>query len=81
MKRILITNDDGFKSPGIEALVRAFKGLGEVILVAPQDEKSCSSHSITSPSTASERSGSGRSEGVCSGGNSGRHGNSGSPSF
>lgn len=48
MKRILITNDDGFKSPGIEALVRAFKGLGEVILVAPQDEKSCSSHSITS---------------------------------
>jgi len=47
VKRILITNDDGFESPGIEALVRAFKEVGEVILVAPQEEKSCSSHSIT----------------------------------
>lgn len=47
MERILITNDDGFESPGIRALVRAFQKEAEVILVAPKDERSCSSHSIT----------------------------------
>ncbi len=47
MKKILITNDDGFESPGIRALVRAFSQVAEVIVVAPVDEKSCSSHSIT----------------------------------
>lgn len=47
MERILITNDDGFESPGIRALVRAFQKEAEVILVAPKDERSCASHSIT----------------------------------
>ncbi|MCS7242368.1 MAG: 5'/3'-nucleotidase SurE [Candidatus Caldatribacterium sp.] len=47
MTRVLITNDDGFESPGIRALVRAFQKEAEVILVAPKDERSCSSHSIT----------------------------------
>lgn len=47
MKRVLITNDDGFNSPGIRALLRAFAQKVEVILVAPKDERSCSSHSIT----------------------------------
>ncbi len=47
MKKILITNDDGFDSPGIRSLVCAFSQVAEVILVAPIDEKSCSSHSIT----------------------------------
>ncbi|WP_427366247.1 5'/3'-nucleotidase SurE [Candidatus Caldatribacterium saccharofermentans] len=47
MERILITNDDGFESPGIRALVRAFRKEAEIILVAPREERSCSSHSIT----------------------------------
>jgi len=47
MKRVLITNDDGFESPGIRALLGAFAQKTEVILVAPSDERSCSSHSIT----------------------------------
>lgn len=47
MKRILITNDDGFESPGIRALLRAFVQKAEIVLVAPKDERSCSSHSIT----------------------------------
>ncbi len=47
MERILITNDDGFESPGIRALVRAFRKEAEIVLVAPKDERSCSSHSIT----------------------------------
>jgi len=52
MKRnILITNDDGYQSEGILALVRAFKDVADIILVAPLDERSCSSHSITSRQT------------------------------
>ncbi|MEN3186455.1 MAG: 5'/3'-nucleotidase SurE [Atribacterota bacterium] len=47
MKRVLITNDDGFNSSGIRALLRAFARKAEVALVAPKDERSCSSHSIT----------------------------------
>lgn len=47
MERILVTNDDGFESPGIRALVRVFRKEAEVLLVAPKEERSCSSHSIT----------------------------------
>lgn len=47
MNKILITNDDGFESPGIAALCRAFSKVGEVALVAPLSEMSGSSHSIT----------------------------------
>ncbi|MCX7667691.1 MAG: 5'/3'-nucleotidase SurE, partial [Atribacterota bacterium] len=43
MRRVLITNDDGFDSPGIRALLRAFARKVEVVLVAPRDERSCSS--------------------------------------
>ncbi|MCX8277963.1 MAG: 5'/3'-nucleotidase SurE, partial [Dehalococcoidia bacterium] len=32
--KILVTNDDGFDNPGIWALVRAVKDLGEVTVVA-----------------------------------------------
>jgi len=46
-RRILITNDDGYRSRGIEELVKAFARVAEVIVVAPLDERSCSSHSIT----------------------------------
>lgn len=47
MDKVLITNDDGFESPGIRALVRVFRREAKVVLVAPKDERSCSSHSIT----------------------------------
>ena len=52
MKRnILITNDDGYQSDGIMALVRVFKPIANIILVAPLEERSCSSHSITARQT------------------------------
>ncbi len=47
MKNILITNDDGFDSPALEALVDAIKGLGRVIVVAPASEKSACGHGLT----------------------------------
>jgi 5'-nucleotidase len=45
--RILITNDDGIHSEGIEALERAMEGLGRVYVVAPESEMSGASHSLT----------------------------------
>ena len=47
MKKILITNDDGFESEGLKALVEAMEPLGEVIVVAPTTEKSACGHSLT----------------------------------
>jgi len=47
MKRILITNDDGFESPGLHALARALRPLGHVTIVAPTTEKSACGHSLT----------------------------------
>ena len=47
MKRVLITNDDGFESEGLKALVDAISDLAEVIVVAPTIEKSASGHSLT----------------------------------
>lgn len=46
-KKILISNDDGIHSEGIKALARAMKSLGEVYVVAPDRERSASSHSLT----------------------------------
>ena len=46
-KRILLTNDDGFESPGLKALIEAVKDLGEVLIVAPTTEKSACGHSLT----------------------------------
>jgi 5'-nucleotidase len=46
-KKILISNDDGIHSEGIKALARAMKALGEVYVVAPDRERSASSHSLT----------------------------------
>ena len=37
---ILITNDDGITAPGIRNLVEAVKGLGEIIVVAPDKPQS-----------------------------------------
>ncbi len=47
MRRILITNDDGIHSAGIQALAEALAPLGEVILVAPLTEASAIGHALT----------------------------------
>ncbi|MCR4795204.1 MAG: 5'/3'-nucleotidase SurE [Ruminococcus sp.] len=45
--RILITNDDGINADGIIRLAKAAKELGEVWIVAPLDQRSAASHSIS----------------------------------
>lgn len=45
--RVLVTNDDGFGAPGIEALADALAALGDVIVVAPDRERSGVSHALT----------------------------------
>jgi 5'-nucleotidase len=47
MRRILVTNDDGYFSPGVKALADAFAPLGEVTLVAPLIEASAVGHALT----------------------------------
>jgi len=47
MKKILITNDDGFDSPALLALIEVLKPLAEIITVAPTLEKSACGHSLT----------------------------------
>jgi 5'-nucleotidase len=44
---ILVVNDDGAFAPGIKALVEAVKGLGEVVVVAPDKPQSGMGHAIT----------------------------------
>ncbi len=44
---ILITNDDGITAPGIRALVEAVKGLGKIVVVAPDKPQSGMGHAIT----------------------------------
>lgn len=46
-KRILVTNDDGIDARGIKLLEGTFEGLGELFVIAPQEEQSGSSHSLT----------------------------------
>src|SRR5690554_5075945 len=45
--RILVSNDDGYTAPGVEALFEALKGLGELTVVAPETNCSGSSNSLT----------------------------------
>ncbi len=47
MKNILITNDDGYESIALKALVGALQGLGRIIAVAPASEKSACGHGLT----------------------------------
>ena len=44
---ILITNDDGIHSEGIQALEQAMTEIGEVYVIAPESEMSGASHSLT----------------------------------
>lgn len=45
--RILISNDDGIDAKGIYALAKALEKEHEIIIVAPDTQRSASSHSIT----------------------------------
>jgi 5'-nucleotidase len=45
--RILVTNDDGIFSEGIERLAAALTNVGEVYTVAPDQERSAAGHSLT----------------------------------
>jgi 5'-nucleotidase len=47
MKKILISNDDGYESPGLLALIEALEDLGHITVVAPSTEKSACGHSLT----------------------------------
>jgi 5'-nucleotidase len=54
--QILLTNDDGIYAPGLAAMERALRRLGDVCVVAPAVEQSGVGHSITflSPLMAKE---------------------------
>ena len=54
--QILLTNDDGIYAPGLAAMERALRKLGDVAVVAPATEQSGVAHSITylRPLTAKE---------------------------
>lgn len=45
--KILITNDDGIESEGIIALAKEFEVDNEVVIVAPNTQRSAAGHSIT----------------------------------
>jgi 5'-nucleotidase len=45
--RILLTNDDGFYAPGLNALRTELMKLGTVTVVAPATEQSAAGHSVT----------------------------------
>ena len=45
--RILIANDDGYLAPGLAALVRACAGLGQIDVVAPEQNASGTSNALT----------------------------------
>jgi 5'-nucleotidase len=47
MTRILLTNDDGIHSEGLEHLETALREIGDVFVVAPAAEMSGASHSLT----------------------------------
>jgi len=44
---ILVTNDDGVNAEGIKRLRRAMSKIGEVVVVAPETQKSGASHALT----------------------------------
>ena len=44
---ILITNDDGYRSLGLQALIEAARPFGDVLVVAPAEGQSGMSHALT----------------------------------
>lgn len=45
--RILISNDDGYLAPGINAIAEALAAIAEIVVVAPDSNRSGSSNSLT----------------------------------
>jgi 5'-nucleotidase len=45
--RILIANDDGYLAPGLAALVKACQGLGDIEVIAPEQNASGTSNALT----------------------------------
>jgi len=45
--KIVVTNDDGYGEPGLQALLEAAQTLGAVIVVAPREPHSFISHRVT----------------------------------
>lgn len=45
--KILITNDDGINAIGIRELAKSLKKIGDVIVIAPDRERSATGHAIT----------------------------------
>ncbi|MBK5967415.1 MULTISPECIES: 5'/3'-nucleotidase SurE [Thiorhodovibrio] len=45
--KILLSNDDGYRSPGLHALAGALSRYAEVVVVAPDRDRSGASHSLT----------------------------------
>lgn len=46
-RRILLTNDDGVRAPGLRAIYEQLRDLADVTVVAPVDQRSGASHHIT----------------------------------
>lgn len=47
MARILLSNDDGIDAPGLAALAEALAPLGDLLIVAPDRDRSGTGHAIT----------------------------------
>ena len=45
--RILLSNDDGYFAPGLAALAEALSNLAEIVVVAPERDRSGASNSLT----------------------------------
>ena len=45
--KILVSNDDGYLAPGLIALANAMKQLADIVVVAPDSNRSASSNSLT----------------------------------
>lgn len=45
--RILLSNDDGYFAPGLAALAEALSAIGEIVVVAPEQNRSGASNSLT----------------------------------
>lgn len=45
--KFLLSNDDGYFAPGLSALAEGLAGLGEVVVVAPERDRSGASNSLT----------------------------------
>lgn len=45
--KILVTNDDGVFSTGVQTLAQTMEALGDVYIVAPDRERSAAAHSLT----------------------------------